>query len=719
MTDIETLIRLETDKAALNRTLSSIEDVRDELTRLNRTGKSAGGDSASGMKKLAAEASKAQAEIDDLNAALKRTGEAGKDAGNSKISGAELADRTGSTASQLLSGLGAGDAANAAGILGDVGGALSSLTPVGLALSAATVGVGLAMGELSRAMAETAKGSRALIASQEEYYTLTLTASSESVQEAIDAKEQELEIARARYAEYNAVIEQSYAEASETLGIFTGALIQITDAGGELRRERDAVAAQIGEQEYALGRLQTALEDGTLAAADAAEAERVLAEERTKALLDSAQNVFNTISENERLLGGSSQAAEQAADAYRIQEQAALAAIAVLQASGDTSDEATAQLEAYNDQLVRARAQQQQITDTLLPQIRAREEEEAAIKAAQDALAKFNDEAKKTGGTKSGNQLASSADLAKQRADLADAVRGYNTDIAKINSDFYERRADMEREYGDKQVEIAQQAADDAAQALTDLQETRAEAADDFKRGELDAQIKAQEDEAKALRDHQRNLEDIRKKSADQEFELALNRDFRGLFQSRRQTNRDLENATSSFTEGRGERAKQQEQERSERLAAYQQTLADAQAQYAKEVALAETTRQKQLSTAQQAYSRELSQLQQKHALELTSRQQAIQAELQLISQGAQQRVQIESQAQAALVAQAMSMLGSLNGAVAQAKAAVTTYSTKNSTMNVTQNISGGSASAQQIAGIVNKQLVQFGRAAFGLQGNK
>lgn len=64
----------------------------------------------------------------------------------------EAVDRAGSVGSQVLSGLGQGDAANAAGLVGDVFGAFTSLNPVMLATTAVGIGVAAVFGNINAEM---------------------------------------------------------------------------------------------------------------------------------------------------------------------------------------------------------------------------------------------------------------------------------------------------------------------------------------------------------------------------------------------------------------------------------------------------------------------------------------------------------------------------------------------------------------------------------------
>jgi hypothetical protein len=210
-------------------------------------------------------------------------------------------------------------------------------------------------------------------------------------------------------------------------------------------------------------------------------------------------------------------------------------------------------------------------------------------------------------------------------------IQRYNAEKERIDQQSLEARANIEKKYADKLVDIARQAADERAAALRKSEQALADlltsfvrdeekAARDLAASQLEAQISAERDEAKAYRDHQHDLERIRKAAQDREFEMIQNRDFLGLFNSRRQTSRDIESSNDDFMRERNERrialAQKLEdlkqnaaRERQEHLIAYQQQRVDAQQAYQREMVEIRRKNDAELRLANQAHQRELSDL--------------------------------------------------------------------------------------------------------------
>lgn len=251
----------------------------------------------------------------------------------------------------------------------------------------------------------------------------------------------------------------------------------------------------------------------------------------------------------------------------------------------------------------------------------------------------------------------------QQLKDIISAQNKYNTDVTAIEQRSLEQRAALAERYNEALANAAEAAADAAEKALEGLQDKRASLASSFAQDQSNAQQKAQldqldsfiefqRDEARALRQHQRDIEQIRRDAARAEEDLIANRDFAGLFRLRRDTGRQIEDSNRDFNAEREEQAQafrdklqdqitQYAREREERAVKFQQDLADAQAQYQKELAQADINRRKALDKAARASNDELRLLGAKQTAELTAKRAAYQADLQLIAQSAQVRQQI------------------------------------------------------------------------------
>lgn len=271
-----------------------------------------------------------------------------------------------------------------------------------------------------------------------------------------------------------------------------------------------------------------------------------------------------------------------------------------------------------------------------------------------------------------------------QKREIASIQQSYNDDLAKLETDALEKRADLAKSYNDKLVDLAQEAADGAAKALQNLLQEREQLATQLARDDATAQQQAQQDtlntaiefqreEERAARDHARNLRSIRDKAADSELKQIADRDFQSLFFSRRQTARELTAAGQTFLEERQERAIAANQaaqdraaqfafEREQRLAQYQQNIADAEKAYRIEQAQITTNLAKQRQAANVAYQQSLTDLNIALTSQLKLRRDGYVAELQLASKSAEERLKLEQQIQNALVRQAQNTLAALGG---------------------------------------------------------
>lgn len=120
----------------------------------------------------------------------------------------EFADNAGSRASQLLSGLGLGDAANTTGVLADLGASIATLSPTGLAATAAMVGVGLVLGDLQQRAAAFQAAQQQRV--ENDRGIAELLASGATVQDfqaVIDSREQEANALQRQRDSYQATLD--------------------------------------------------------------------------------------------------------------------------------------------------------------------------------------------------------------------------------------------------------------------------------------------------------------------------------------------------------------------------------------------------------------------------------------------------------------------------------------------------------------------------------
>lgn len=428
---------------------------------------------------------------------------------------------------------------------------------------------------------------------------------------------------------------------------------------------------QSNDAEGSITGLQAALDHAAVKARDAEEAEKKLAEARVTAIEKTAQEEIELAK------------LARAATRQQVQNQI-----------DDLKDEAAGIANAYSKALEKndeaskklaekLKAQYQELQDkianreALLPLIDARAQEDRQIRQTTEALKDLRDTRKQQtedeiAGRK--REITESDRLAEEEItnenernrELARLAEKYDSDIRDIEESSLQKRANIQKSYNDELVKIAKGAADAAADALRKLEQQRADLARDLARDEQRAQrdaaarelnirIDAAREDERAFRDHQRNLERIRREAQDREFELIMNRDFAGLFFSRRQTTQALQGETAQFTAERQERQIGQQQqlddlqrsiarERQERLIAYQQNLADAQAAYQRERAEIERQRIQALAEARANRQRELAELQTSIRQQLEARRRGYMEELKLAIMTARERQKIEEE---------------------------------------------------------------------------
>lgn len=560
-------------------------------------------------QRLAAAKSQAAGNYNALRDELMGGGATG---GKTPTSGARLSTeslrRTGGALSQL--GLGAigepvsrlGDVAEIAKTastgLAAAGVSLGSVAAVAAPVAVAVAGAALAIKNFNDNMEPLQKGVNQGIARLKAYYQIIEEGTTASINIAIKKLELEkrlndTQMAKLMQAQINATPKDFFGAVAGGVARLTGQYASQDARIKELAESSENYQAQIDAN-------KDALKSGEVAANDAADAEQRLAEIRNQIIDKGIQRDI----EQSKLLRTAKP--DQVKDLIADREDE-------IRAIRERMNEVDKESEKYKELEMRLKDAQQWLdfyNDTL-------KDAAAANQAAANAAKKFEENSK--------DQVSASE---KRNADLESAAQKYNEDIKDLDSQALEERAAIQQRYNDKIVDLARTAADEAAQARIKLEESQNDILKGFIRDSekeqrelassaLDQQIKAAREDEKAARDHFRELERIRADAADREFDLILNRDFLGLFQSRRQTTRDLLRANADFQTGRDERqlANQQELEderrhiaeaRNERQIAYAQQIGDAQQAYRREIQQSQEKHQAQLSLAYMEYTAEL-----------------------------------------------------------------------------------------------------------------
>lgn len=470
-----------------------------------------------------------------------------------------------------------------------IGPLLQALGPTviaGAALSAGIAGITALVNAYNQGLEAQKAQLKEELSIRQELRTLELKATTEEAQAKRDAAQEAVDNARANIQELKA--------AQATLGKGAGLI--------EWNQKIEANRQAIEEQQQALDAAQKkldaynkALTQNAFAAGDAVEAIQDQLDKETKfsGLLGQSSDQLK------KRLNDLQQEGANIQNAYlQLNEQVKQGNQAAIKPAADLAEK-----------LASMREEIEVITKSILPEVQAREKEIEAAKKATDAYKKLQ-EAEDTAFKK----------IQQRNTDLASAQEKYETDVANIEAQSLQKRADIQQKYNDKLVEIAAKAAQDAEDRLAKLQQTRDDLAANFAQEEasvtqkaqlarMDVEIKAQRDERDALQEHLRALEDIRRAAQQREQGFLLDRNFLGLLQSRTQTGYDIEDENRKYLnaqQGRKQAIQDQaqdtarafEQERQVRLQAYQKQLADAQQAYNREMAAAQKARQLELAQA-------------------------------------------------------------------------------------------------------------------------
>ncbi|MHC4617384.1 MAG: coiled-coil domain-containing protein [Planctomycetota bacterium] len=324
--------------------------------------------------------------------------------------------------------------------------------------------------------------------------------------------------------------------ALDSLGALGFGLNELDDAINQTEGEIEAARVEFGL-------LDQALRDGTLAAEEA----RRFQEENTRLIIADLERRKNLEIEVSRLIREGTSAQTEAQIAALNEQRTALEAFRTELETLDDPQTA-AKLKEVNDQLFILDQRQAALINSALPAIKAREAEEAAIKAynatvkeATDAALAAADANKEVAvsweSLEAGAQAIADAeadrlrvveetaqaildvqrDTAQKRADLiADA----DSDIAKLTSEFNQDRIDAERDHQASVAELTRDFRQDQRRDLQDFNRDRRRAEEDHRDSMLDSAGKL---DAVGLLNEQRNFVKTEKR-AKEDFKIEQRR---------------------------------------------------------------------------------------------------------------------------------------------------------------------------------------------------
>lgn len=243
--------------------------------------------------------------------------------------------------------------------------------------------------------------------------------------------------------------------------------------------------------------LAAALEDGSIAANDAAKAEAELAAARTASVLTEASQAGDLATLKERVTELTKEQIDAELEALDRRRIGAEAELQSLEASGDTSEEVAKKIAQLKEQ-IGFLGEQAQVLNTAKPGAKSSE----AIKAAEKAQKDSERAAEK-----------SAKDAEKRMKDTAKAQQDYSDKIADAGTAFRDAIADINTSLKDNLTDNA-----------TKLQDDLNEGAIEFN-----------QDQLKEERAYQRDLAQIKRESARAELDAVRARDFAALADAREQ----------------------------------------------------------------------------------------------------------------------------------------------------------------------------------------
>lgn len=347
--------------------------------------------------------------------------------------------------------------------------------------------------------------------------------------------------------------------------------------------DEQALADQINTQTETTQTLQQqidsltgALEDGSLAANDAAEAEKKLAKERSDAALDAADEAGKELQAQQKALSATTEQNEKRLESIDNERAVLEKQIEVLEASGVTSEDVTAKIDSLNGQLELLGKESGFIKDTALDLSRQRDAEKKAKEDAEKA---------------------------------AKAQETYNKAIQNATKALKQSTQDIGTRF-------AQNLTDNTTKLNRDVTDLTTK----YKRDEYDLQLKFNRNERDALKSQVDDLAKIREDANEDELTALREGDFKALFLARQQRDKaaQQENRTDerqaqerqqNLTDAREDLLRNAQQTRSDRLLAYDRQNSDARLAQARDIQQAQLTRQRALQTASEGYNAELKQL--------------------------------------------------------------------------------------------------------------
>lgn len=463
-----------------------------------------------------------------------------------------------------------------------------------------------------------------------------IRAEQESARQILEIRKQQAFEAQRIEQELTIALQREYGLVGTTIAEFNAAL---GTNNTELRAARDSAAAAtqaLSESQREFDVLNAALNDSSVAARTAAQAEAELAAARQA-------NIDKAVDNQVRLLAQISSFDNAASVDSRV--QALQDERAALQGAIDAGIASADQLKQYGDRINEINGDIATLQYLIRPVAVEREREAAALRETEDKL-----KALATAQERFNNDT-----LKLSQARVANETQNAAT-IAKINTDLNKRLVGLETDRTQALVKAEQDAIQGRAEALRDRDSALNEAA-------RDAQLDREKDE----REHRQRLRQIERDFNRSEAQAVADRDAVALQEAQQarddairdenegysQRLRDIDRALAEENRTINQRYQEQRRDIDQRLQEQRLTI---QQRYQEQVFAAQQAAAEQRLAEQQRFAEQQRAIQQ----ELRLRTNQYNQEIALANAGAQAILRIEAQKQSLLVSQAQAALRTL-----------------------------------------------------------
>jgi hypothetical protein len=490
---------------------------------------------------------------------------------------------------------------------------MGSILAIAAPLAVAVGGIALAWKGFEDVIAPSAANLKAASDALSTYFDVIQTGTTKSIQKKIDdlrgqKSGVDSEITVRQTALDNAFTSEKYAGLGGDLGARIKFLLASTNpefrAMGEELQKLQGESTKLGTQ---LVGLQQALGSSNVKANDAAEAERELAQERSKA---ASQAVTDAVASGKLARTASSDSVKEKIAELQDTEEAAVEQIGKINdlvKAGSATDEDLETRKKLIDQLQAATAEEKNLTEVVLPATEARERQTAAEKHAADASKRFTEELNKF--NKRVEEAADAqAEIDRKTADF-NAQGGQNVvDRARL---IYQQNQDFERkrlqDIADNGKKIAREDADyhtARVQKVRDFNTKYNQILTDADKEQLQTTTEFSRESVQAAKDLQDKILEIERNTKEEVRRASSRLDAISVLEAQRNGQRQITDATNQYSAEQQKRkeslriklddiAANAKVERTQQLAAFNQQLADDDQQH-------ETRKQREIEDFQQ-----------------------------------------------------------------------------------------------------------------------